>query len=89
MPFAIIRHRHAYVNMRKLHVKRSSFLIEPANQSIATFVGAKNVIQGMDLVYSQTKSPRPSTKSTVLETLGEIISILSIFIIGWIAYVVL
>ncbi|MXV84308.1 hypothetical protein F4Z98_13175 [Candidatus Poribacteria bacterium] len=66
--------------MRKLQVKRSSFLIEPANRSIQTFVGAR--------------SPRPSTcrgevTSLLLETLGEILSILSIFIIGWIAYVVL
>jgi len=67
--------RRVKSKMRKLQVKRSSFLIEPANRSIQTFVGAR--------------SSRPSTKNSVLETLGEILSILSIFIIGWIAYVVL
>ena len=61
--------------MRKLQVKRSSFLMEPANRSTETFV--------------EPRSPRPSTKSTVLEIIGEIISILVIFSIGWIAYVVL
>jgi len=55
--------------MRKLQVKRSSFLIEPANRS--------------------TETPCTDEKVSVLETLGEILSILSIFIIGWIAYVVL
>lgn len=69
MPVAIIRHRHAYVNMRKLQVKRRSFLIEPANRSIQT--------------------PRTDEKVSLLEILGEILSILAIFIIGWIAYVVL
>ena len=57
--------------MRKLHVKRRSFLIEPANRS------------------TETKSPRLSTKSIVLEMIGEILSLIAIFIIGWIAYVVL
>lgn len=61
--------------MRKLQVKRSSFLIEPANRSTETLVG--------------TRSPRPSTKSIVLEIIGEIISILAIFIIGLLTLVVL
>ena len=69
MPVAIIRHQHAYVNMRKLQVKRSSFLIEPANRA--------------------TQTPRTDDKVSVLEILGEILSILAIFIIGWIAYVIL
>ena len=61
--------------MRKLEVKRSSFLIEPANRPTETFVGAKG-------------SPRPSTKSTVLEILGEIVCLIAIGIVGWIAWVV-
>ena len=55
--------------MQKFKVKRSSFLIEPANRS--------------------TKTSSTDEKVSVLETLGEITSILAIFIIGWIAWVVL
>lgn len=69
MPFAIISHRHADVNMRKLHVKRSSFLIEPANR--------------------QPQTSSTDEKVSVLETLGEILSILSIFILGWLALIIL
>lgn len=61
--------RRVKSKMRKLQVKRSSFLIEPANRQLQT---------------SSTDE-----KVSVLETLGEILSILSIFIVGWIAYVVL
>ena len=55
--------------MRKLQVKRSSFLIEPANR--------------------QTQTPSTDEKVSVLETLGEILSILAIFILGWLALIVL
>lgn len=55
--------------MRKLQVKRSSFLIELANR--------------------QPQTPCTDEKVSVLETIGEIISILAIFMISWIAYVVL
>ena len=54
--------------MRKLQVKRSSFLIEPANR--------------------QTQTPRTDDKVSVLEIVAEILSILAIFMIGWIAYVI-
>ena len=57
------------VKMQKLEVKRSSFLIEPANR--------------------RTGTPRTDTKSTVLETIGEIVSLIAILIVGWIAWIVL
>lgn len=57
------------VKMQKLEVKRSSFLIEPANR--------------------RTETPRTDTKSTVLETIGEIASLIAILIVGWIAWIVL
>lgn len=74
MPVAIIPQPACNVKMNKFQVKRSNFLIEPANRSTETSVGAR--------------SSRPFTKSTMLETIGEIVGILAIFIIGWIAWVV-
>lgn len=74
MPFAIIAHRHVKVKMRKLHIKRiPGSLLEPANPSTPTFVGAR---------YS-----RLSTKTPMLETLAEIACLIASGIVGWIAYV--
>lgn len=63
--------------MRKLQLKRNpgSVLIEPANQPTETFVGAR--------------SPRPSTKSTLLETISEIVSLIAGVLVGLLALVVL
>lgn len=61
--------------MQKLQIKRNSFLIEPANQPTETFVGAR--------------SPRPSTKSTLLETISEIVSLIAGVLVGLLALVVL
>ena len=36
MPFAIIAHRRVKVKMRKLHIKRDSVLVEPANRPTET-----------------------------------------------------
>ena len=72
----LYRNRRVKSKMRKLQVKRSSFLIEPANRPTETFVGAKG-------------SPRPSTKSIVLESIGEIaglIAMLSAVLIAWIIF---
>ena len=76
MPFAIIAQSARKVKMRKLHIKRNlgSHLIEPANPSTLTFVGAR---------YS-----RPSTKTPMLETLAEIVCLIASGIVGWIIYVV-
>ena len=62
-------------SMQKLTVKRSSFLIEPANRPTETCVRAR--------------FPRPSTKSTVLEITGEIVSLIASLIVGLLALVVL
>ena len=70
----LYRNRRVHVNMRTLQVKRSSFLIEPANRPTQTLVGAR--------------ASRPFTKTSVLETFGEILSLLTILIVGWILYVV-
>jgi len=73
VPFAIIAHRRVKVKMRKLHIKHSSVLVEPANRPTEIFVGAR--------------SSRPSTKTPMLEILGEIACLLASSIVGWIAYV--
>ena len=52
----------------------SSHLIEPANSLTPTFVGAR---------YS-----RLSTKTPMLEILGEIVCLIASGIVGWIIYVV-
>ena len=74
MPVAYYTATGMRSQMRKLHVKRRSFLIEPANRSTQTFVGAR--------------FPRPSTKSTVLEIIAEIGSLIAIGILGWIAWII-
>ena len=76
MSIALYRNRHTKVKMRKLHIKRiPGSLLEPANPSTHTFVGARD--------------SRPSTKSPVLETIGEIVCLAVSLIVGLLALVVL